>query len=50
MLPVRHPTETGPTLAATGRQPLFHVKNPVDGGELTPLNPWRIVHLTHALD
>src|SRR6266571_2765533 len=31
-------------------QPLFHVEHSVGGTELQPLNRWRIVHLTDALD
>jgi hypothetical protein len=48
-----HRTLTSPdgrTLAATSRQPLFHVEHAVGGGELHPLNLWRIVHLTDAPD
>jgi hypothetical protein len=48
-----HRRLTGPeggTLAATSRQPLFHVEHAVGGGEQTPLNLWRIVHLTESPD
>jgi hypothetical protein len=48
-----HRTLTSPdgrTLAATSRQPLFHVEHAVGGGEQAPLNLWRIVHLTDAPD
>lgn len=42
------PDET-PLHAGTG-QPLFHVEHSVGGGESQPLNQWRIVHLTEAID
>jgi hypothetical protein len=35
--------------AGTG-QPLFHVEHAIGGSELRPLNRWRIVHLTGAVD
>jgi hypothetical protein len=35
--------------AGTG-QPLFHVEHSVGGSEPQPLNQWRIVHLTEAVD
>jgi len=38
-----------PLHAGTG-QPLFHVEHSVGGSELQPLNQWRIVHLTEAID
>ena len=36
----------GNLLRAGQGQPLFHVEHSVDGGELRPLNLWRIVYLT----
>jgi hypothetical protein len=48
-----HRTLTDPEghdLAATTGQPPFHVEHSVGGGEDTPLNLWRIVHLTDAPD
>ena len=36
----------GNLLRAGEGQPLFHVEHSVDGGELRPLNLWRIVYLT----
>ena len=36
----------GNLLRAGEAQPLFHVEHSVDGGELRPLNLWRIVYLT----
>ena len=36
----------GNLLRAGEGQPLFHVEHSVDGGELRPLNRWRIVYLT----
>lgn len=36
----------GNLLRAGAGQPLFHVEHSVDGGELQPLNLWRIVYLT----
>ena len=36
----------GNLLRAGAGQPLFHVEHSVDGGELQPLNMWRIVYLT----
>lgn len=44
-----HRTLTDPlgrSLEATSRQPLFHVEHAVGGHEQTPLNLWRVVHLT----
>jgi hypothetical protein len=44
---------TGPdgTLLRAGTgQPLFHVEHAVGGTESRPLNRWRIVHLTNAVD
>jgi len=38
-----------PLHAGTG-QPLFHVEHSVGGSEYQPLNQWRIVHLTEAID
>lgn len=38
-----------PLQAGTG-QPLFHVEHSVGGSESQPLNQWRIVHLTEAID
>ena len=38
--------ETGATLRATTRQPIFHVEHQVTGTELQPINEWRVVHLT----
>lgn len=38
-----------PLHAGTG-QPLFHVEHSVGGSESQPLNQWRIVHLTEAID
>ena len=35
--------------AGTG-QPFFHVEHSVGGSETRPLNRWRIVHLTRAVD
>lgn len=35
--------------AGTG-QPIFHVEHSVGGSEIRPLNRWRIVHLTRAVD
>lgn len=35
-----------PPLRAGGHQPLFHVEHAVGGTDQTPLNLWRIVHLT----
>src|SRR5262249_31702204 len=35
--------------AGTG-QPLFHVEHSVGGSEARPVNRWRIVHLTEAVD
>lgn len=35
--------------AGTG-QPIFHVEHSVGGSETRPLNRWRIVHLTRAVD
>ncbi len=40
----------GALLRAGTGQPLFHVEHSVGGTELRPLNRWRIVHLTDALD
>ncbi len=40
----------GTLLRAGTGQPLFHVEHSVSGTELQPLNRWRIVHLTDALD
>ena len=34
------------TIIASPQQPLFHVEHGVSGTENTPLNTWRIVHLT----
>jgi len=36
----------GNLLRAGAGQPLFHVEHSVEGGELRPLNLWRIVYLT----
>ena len=36
----------GKLLQAGTGQPLFHVEHSVGGGELQPLNRWRIAHLT----
>lgn len=36
-------------LAGTA-QPIFHVEHSVGGSETRPLNRWRIVHLTRAVD
>jgi hypothetical protein len=38
-----------PLRAGTG-QPCFHVEHSVGGSESQPLNQWRIVHLTEAID
>ena len=38
--------EEGNLLRAGAGQPLFHVEHSVAGGELRPLNLWRIVYLT----
>ena len=38
----------GTLLRAGEGQPLFHVEHSVDGGELRPLNLWRIVYLTDS--
>ena len=40
----------GTLLRAGTGQPLFHVEHAVGGAEQQPLNRWRIVHLTDALD
>jgi len=40
----------GTLLRAGPGQPLFHVEHSVGGTELRPLNRWRIVHLTDAVD
>ncbi len=40
----------GTLLRAGAGQPLFHVEHSVGGTELRPLNRWRIVHLTDAVD
>jgi hypothetical protein len=47
------PELTGPDgtpLRAGTSQPLFHVEHSVGGTEQQPLNRWRIVHLTEAVD
>jgi len=47
------PELTGPDgapLHAGTAQPLFHVEHSVGGSESQPLNQWRIVHLTEAID
>jgi hypothetical protein len=44
---------TGPDgnlILADAEQPLFHVEHSVGGTESRPLNRWRIVHLTDAVD
>lgn len=43
-------TPDGRTLRAGTGQPLFHVEHSVAGTEERPLNTWRIVHLTDAVD
>ncbi len=40
----------GTLLRAGTGQPLFHVEHSVGGTESRPLNRWRIVHLTGAVD
>jgi hypothetical protein len=40
----------GTLLRAGTGQPLFHVEHSVGGTESQPLNRWRIVHLTDAVD
>lgn len=40
----------GTLLRAGTGQPLFHVEHSVGGTEPRPLNRWRIVHLTDAVD
>jgi hypothetical protein len=40
----------GTLLRAGTGQPLFHVEHSVDGTDLRPVNRWRIVHLTDAVD
>jgi deazaflavin-dependent oxidoreductase (nitroreductase family) len=40
----------GRELHATNMQPLFHVEHAVGGTEHSPLNLWRIVHLTESGD
>jgi len=40
----------GTRLRAGTGQPLFHVEHAVGGTEQRPLNRWRIVHLTDAVD
>ena len=42
--------EDGNLLRAGEGQPLFHVEHSVAGGELRPLNLWRIVYLTDRPD
>jgi hypothetical protein len=44
------PGPDGTLLHAGARQPLFHVEHAVGGTEARPLNRWRIVHLTQAVD
>jgi hypothetical protein len=47
------PELTGPDGAAQHAdkgQPLFHVEHSVGGSESQPLNRWRVVHLTEAVD
>ena len=38
--------DLGRTVVASPKQPLFHVTHGVTGSEESPLNTWRIVHLT----
>jgi hypothetical protein len=40
----------GTSLRAGTGQPLFYVEHSVGGGESQPLNRWRIVHFTQAID
>ncbi len=42
--------QDGALLHAGTGQPLFHVEHAAGGGESQPLNRWRIVHLTQAVD
>jgi hypothetical protein len=42
--------ESGGDLAASGFQPLFHVRHAVGGSDDEPLNLWSIVLLTNAWD
>ena len=44
------PGPDGKLLHAGTGQPLFHVEHAVGGTESQPLNRWRIVHLTQAVD
>jgi len=40
----------GHQVRAGAGQPIFHVEHSVGGSETRPLNRWRIVHLTRAVD
>jgi hypothetical protein len=40
----------GHHVRAGSGQPIFHVEHSVGGSETRPLNRWRIVHLTRAVD
>lgn len=41
---------TGKSLYLKNQQPLFHVQHSVEGEENSPVNVWRIVHLTEGKD
>ena len=42
--------DSGQTITASPKQPLFHVVHGVSGTEEVPLNTWRIVHLASDED
>ena len=42
--------DSGQTITASHKQPLFHVEHGVGGTENAPLNTWRIVHLASDED